>query len=109
MHELAFAYMVVAHSRRDPGEYQAELRRFAALPAGPLRAHALEAHLGRWPAALAALVAAGDAHGAAALQLAQDKVWSGRAEGSLGALSPCRHQGRVPGQASGVGVSGTPC
>ncbi len=79
MHELALAYMIVAHSRRDPGEYQAELRRFAAAPAGPLRAHALEAHLGRWPAALAALVVAGDAHAAAALQLAQDKVRSGRA------------------------------
>ncbi len=84
MHELALAYMIVAHSRRDPGEYQAELRRFAAAPAGPLRAHALEAHLGRWPAALAALVVAGDAHAAAALQLAQDKVRSGRAQGGHG-------------------------
>ncbi|KAK9834184.1 hypothetical protein WJX81_006434 [Elliptochloris bilobata] len=73
MHDLALAYMVVSHSRRDPGEYLAELARFAAAPEGPLRAHALEAHLGHWPAALRALVAAGDAHADAALQLAKDK------------------------------------
>lgn len=74
MHDLALAYMVVSHSRRDPGEYLAELQRFGAVPAGALRAHALEAHLGRWPAALAALVAAGEAHADAALKLAKGKV-----------------------------------
>ena len=74
IHDLALAYMVVSHSRRDPGEYLAELQRFAAVPEGALRAHALEAHLGRWPAALGALVAAGDAHADAALKLAQGKV-----------------------------------
>lgn len=56
------------------GEYLAELQRFAAVPEGPLRRHALEAHLGRWPLALRALVDAGDAQSDAALQLAKDKV-----------------------------------
>ena len=81
MHDLALAYMVISHSRRDPGEYLVELQRFAAAPEGPLRAHALEAHLGRWPAALRALVAAGEAHADAALTLAKGKVRGERLSG----------------------------
>ena len=74
MYELELAFMVVAHSQRDPGEYMAQLQAFAALPAGPLRRHALDMHLGRWPHALHDLLQAGDAHFDAALDLARDKV-----------------------------------
>ncbi|BDA44195.1 Elongator complex protein 1 [Coccomyxa sp. Obi] len=73
MYELELAFMVVAHSQRDPGEYMAQLQAFAALPAGPLRRHALDMHLGRWAHALHDLLQAGDAHFDAALALARDK------------------------------------
>ncbi|EIE25950.1 IKI3-domain-containing protein [Coccomyxa subellipsoidea C-169] len=73
MYELELAFMVVAHSQRDPGEYMAQLQTFAALPPGPLRRHALDMHLGRWWHALHALLQAGDAHFDAALRLARDK------------------------------------
>ena len=58
MYELELAFMVVAHSQRDPGEYMALLQTFAALPPGPLRQHALDMHLGRWPLALHSLLQA---------------------------------------------------
>ena len=34
MYELELAFMVLAHSQRDPGEYHAELQTFAANPDG---------------------------------------------------------------------------
>lgn len=74
MYELELAFMVVAHSQRDPGEYMALLQTFASLPPGPLRHHALDMHLGRWQLALHSLLQAGDAHFDAALSLARDKV-----------------------------------
>ncbi|KAK9915662.1 hypothetical protein WJX75_002381 [Coccomyxa subellipsoidea] len=73
MYELELAFMVVAHSQRDPGEYMALLQTFASLPPGPLRHHALDMHLGRWHLALHSLLQAGDAHFDAALSLARDK------------------------------------
>ena len=76
MYELPLAYMVIAHSQRDPGEYLLELQGFAAKPSQPLRRHAIDAHLGRWPQALRHLVAAGDEHFNAALGLAEDKARS---------------------------------
>ncbi len=81
MYELPLAYMVIAHSQRDPGEYLLELQGLAAKPSQPLRRHAIDAHLGRWPQALRHLVAAGDQHFDAALGLAEDKArslsWAG--------------------------------
>lgn len=74
MYELELAFMVVAHSQCDPGEYMAQLEAFAALPEGPLRRHALDEHLGRYSHALRHLLAAGNAHFDAALSLARDKV-----------------------------------
>lgn len=97
MYELELAFMVVAHSQRDPGEYMAQLQTFAARPSGPLRRHALDMHLGRWPHALRDLVQAGDAHFDAALDLARDKVTRlhlihaqppAQPAGGLGALRP---------------------
>ncbi|KAL4420046.1 hypothetical protein ABPG77_007485 [Micractinium sp. CCAP 211/92] len=73
MYELELAYMVVAHSQKDPGEYLLELQRFAAIPDIHLRRHAIDIHLRRWERALQHLVAAGEAHFGAALGLARDK------------------------------------
>lgn len=72
-YELELSYMVVTHSQRDPGEYLLQLQRFAAIAEPALRRHAIDAHLGRWPLALQALVDAGDAHFDAALALAREK------------------------------------
>lgn len=74
MYELELAYMVVAGGQRDPGEYLAELRGYAAQPEGPLRRHAIDMALGRSSSALRNLVEAGPAHSAAALQLAREKA-----------------------------------
>ena len=76
MYELELAYMVVAHSQRDPGEYLLELQQFAAQPEGPLRQHAINMHLGRTSAALRDLLAAGDGHFDRAVQLARSEVGS---------------------------------
>jgi elongator complex protein 1 len=76
MYELELGFMVVAAAQRDPGEYLAELSGYAAHPEGPLRRHAIDVALGRFPAALRHLVDAGPAHFDAALQLARDKVWN---------------------------------
>ena len=77
MYVVELAYMVVAHSQRDPGEYLLELQRFAALGAGALQRHAIDMHLGRWHSALRHLAAAGAEHFLAALALARDKVTIG--------------------------------
>lgn len=74
MHDLQLAYMVIAHSQRDPGEYMLELQGFASAPSPALQKHAIDMHLGRWLPALQHLLAAGDEHFDAALRLAQDKV-----------------------------------
>lgn len=74
MYELELAFMVIAHSQRDPGEHMLQLQRFAAQPAGPLRRHALDCHLGRWRHALQDLLQAGPVHFEPALALASDKV-----------------------------------
>ena len=74
MYELPLAYMVIAHSQRDPGEYLLELQSFAGKPSPALRHHAIDAHLGRWPRALRHLVAAGEQHFNAALTLAKEKA-----------------------------------
>lgn len=71
---MELAFMVVAHSQRDPGEYMVQLQHFAAQPPGPLRRHAIDTHLARWSHALHDLLHAGDAHFDDALQLARDKV-----------------------------------
>ena len=74
MYELELAYMIIAHSQRDPGEYLLELQRFAAEPNLDLRRAALDAHLGRWGASMRHLLAAGDTHFQRALRLACEKV-----------------------------------
>lgn len=52
-------HMTHVCAQKDPGEYAAELSRFAAISDPHLRRHAIDAHLGRWEAALRHLVAAG--------------------------------------------------
>ena len=74
MYELELAFMVIAHSQRDPGEYMLQLQQFAAQPEGPLRMHALDMHLGRWRHALSDLLRAGPERFEQALTLASDKV-----------------------------------
>jgi elongator complex protein 1 len=74
MYELPLAYMVIAHSQRDPGEYLLELQGFAAKSLPALQRHAIDAHLGRWPNALRHLMDAGEQHFGTALKLAQDKA-----------------------------------
>lgn len=80
LHDLALAYMVIAHSQRDPGEYMLELQGFASAASPALQKHAIDMHLGRWLPALQHLLSAGDQHFEAALQLAQNKVCSTRHE-----------------------------
>lgn len=70
MYELDLAYMVIAHSQKDPGEYLQELGRFAAERDVVLRRVAIDRHLRRHEAALRGLLEAGPAHFGAALQLA---------------------------------------
>ena len=74
MYELELAYMVLAHSQRDPGEYLLELQQLASHPVGPLRHFAINMHLQRTSAALANLLAAGDEHFQRALTLAREEV-----------------------------------
>lgn len=74
MYELELAFMVIAHSQRDPGEHMLQLQQFASQPEGPLRRHALDMHLGRWRHALSDLLEAGPEHFQQALALASDKV-----------------------------------
>ncbi|KAK9808650.1 hypothetical protein WJX72_001296 [[Myrmecia] bisecta] len=73
MYEVELAYMVVAHSQRDPGEYLLELQRFAGLRPPALAKHAIDMHLQRYERALPHLLAAGPHHFEQALQLARDK------------------------------------
>ena len=70
MYDLQLAYMVIAHSQRDPGEYMG----FASAPTPTLVKHAVDMFLGRWQRALQHLLAAGDEHFATALKLATSKV-----------------------------------
>ncbi|KAL6778833.1 hypothetical protein ACKKBF_B04435 [Auxenochlorella protothecoides x Auxenochlorella symbiontica] len=70
MYELDLAYMVIAHSQKDPGEYLQELGRFAAERDVVLRRVAIDRHLRQHEAALRGLLEAGPAHFGAALQLA---------------------------------------
>ena len=74
MYKLELAYMVVAHSQRDPGEYLLELQQFASKPKGPLRQFAINMHLQRTSAALRDLLQAGDSHFPQALALARKEV-----------------------------------
>ena len=74
MYDVQLAYMVVAHSQRDPGEYLLELQQLVKAPSENLRRHAMDMHLKRFPSALQHLVAAGDQHFHQALQLARAKV-----------------------------------
>lgn len=76
MYELELAYMIVAHSQRDPGEYLIELQGFASEPAGPLREFAINMHLKRTSRALLNLLQAGDEHFGRALKLARSEVSS---------------------------------
>lgn len=73
MYDVQLAYMVVAHSQRDPGEYLMELQHLVAAPSAYLRHHAMDMHLGRFDKALQHLVAAGPEHFPKALQLARAK------------------------------------
>ena len=74
MFELELAYMVVAHSQRDPGEYLLELQQFAAKPGGALREYAINMHLKRTSHAIRNLLAAGDAHFQKAVDLSRKEV-----------------------------------
>ena len=76
MYDVQLAYMVVAHSQRDPGEYLLELQHLTAHPSAPLRHHAMDMHLGRFDKAVQHLVVAGPEHFPKALQLARAKVSS---------------------------------
>ena len=89
MYDLQLAYMVIAHSQRDPGEYMMELQGFASAPSPTLVKHAVDMFLGRWQRALQHLLAAGDEHFATALKLATSKVeMSGTTDGGP-LLVPC--------------------
>ena len=74
MYDVQLAYMVVAHSQRDPGEYLLELQQLIKAPSDNLRRHAMDLHLGRFASALQHLVAAGEEHFTEALKLARAKV-----------------------------------
>ena len=74
MYDVQLAYMVVAHSQRDPGEYLLELQQLIKAPSANLRRHAMDMHLGRFASALQHLVAAGEEHFTEALKLARAKV-----------------------------------
>ena len=74
MYDVQLAYMVVAHSQRDPGEYLMELQQLVKAPTEGLRCHAMDMHLGRFDRALQHLVAAGQDHFPKALQLARAKA-----------------------------------
>jgi IKI3 family len=74
LYALDLAYMVIAHSQRDPGEYMLELQQFAAIAGPELQRHAIDTHLGRFNRALQHLMAAGDEHFDDALDFAREKV-----------------------------------
>ena len=74
MYDVQLAYIVVAHSQRDPGEYLMELQQLVKPPTEDLRRHAMDMHLGRFHRALHHLVHAGQDHFPKALQLARAKV-----------------------------------
>ncbi len=94
MYDVQLAYMVVAHSQRDPGEYLMELQQLVKAPTEGLRRHAMDMHLGRFDRALHHLVHAGQDHFAKALQLARAKV-------SQHLLQPC-HVGSATAVATGM-------
>lgn len=71
-YELGVAYMVIAASQRDPGEYMLQLQRLAGAGSVDRQRYEVDAHLGRWPRALGHLMAGGRFQ--EALQLAQEKV-----------------------------------
>ncbi|DBA88250.1 hypothetical protein WJX77_011440 [Trebouxia sp. C0004] len=73
MYDIQLAYMVVAHSQRDPGEYLMELQQLVKAPTEGLRRHAMDLHLARFDRALHHLVHAGQDHFPKALQLARAK------------------------------------
>ena len=74
MYDLELAYMVVAHSQLDPGEYLLELQGFAKHSSRPVRQHAIDMHLRRYSQAVRNLLEAGDEHFEDAVQLAQEHV-----------------------------------
>lgn len=74
MYDLELAYMVVANSQLDPGEFLMELQQFEKQPNLSLQRHAIDMHLKRHLSALRHLLAAGDAHFDAAILLAQQRV-----------------------------------
>lgn len=74
MYDVQLAYMVVAHSQRDPGEYLMELQHLVQAPTEGLRRHAMDMHLSRFDRALQHLVAAGQEHFPRALHLARAKA-----------------------------------
>ena len=74
MYDLELAYMVVANSQLDPGEFLLELQQFEKQPNPSLQRYAIDMHLKRYLAALRHLLAAGDAHFDAAILLAQERV-----------------------------------
>ncbi len=94
MYDVQLAYMVVAHSQRDPGEYLMELQQLVRAPTEGLRRHAMDMHLGRFDRALHHLVHAGQDHFPKALQLARAKV-------SQHLLQPC-HVGPATAVAAGM-------
>lgn len=49
MYDVQLAYLVIAHSQRDPGEYLLELQRFAGVANEHLRRHSIDMHLKRYP------------------------------------------------------------
>lgn len=87
-YELELAYMVIAHSQRDPGEYLFELQQFAAIEDGAGRKYAIDLHLRRFDLALSWL-----------MQLAVDNNHDSSSEGGGGeeyfekALSLAKEQG----------------
>ena len=60
LHDVQLAHLVVLSAGRDPGEHLPQLRSLAAAdkPGSPMRAYAIERHLGRPRAALRALLVA---------------------------------------------------
>lgn len=72
-YELGLAYMVIAASQRDPGEYMLQLQGFALAGPPELQRHAVDMHLGRFGRALQHLMALQPLHFDDALALARDK------------------------------------
>ena len=73
MYDLPLAYMIIAHSpQKDPGEYLAELQRFAVIHDLAMRRHSINVHLRRWPEAVRDLFEAGPDHFDSALKMATE-------------------------------------